>query len=671
MATPNASVVCNHGVLELGATKVPLLSGAVHYFRMPKSAWRDALLGLRDLGLTLADVYVPWGVHEPEAGTYDFGQIHDRNDVASFVRLAQSLGLYVMLRPGPHINAELTRFGLPQHVLADEEQLARGPQGNPVPLPAPPISFPIPSHDSPRFRESVRAWYAALAAEVGPLVYPHGPIVLVQVDNESAFYFRDAVYDQDYQAASLARYGRFLKRRYRTLEAFSQTYDMVLSKWKDIEPPRHFSAQTTRELITHLDWAESQEAGLEDSLTFFASALLETKLSQGALLTHNTPMGDGLAPLGPATLQRLVALPGCDYYERSQGLTTVKHRTLRLVGNVALPYAAELGVGGPPWLAPRSDHDTLNVLLCGLAYGLRGFNLYMAVDRDRWYGAALQTHGHASPIATSLRRLIAALVELRFFGLRRYAAVAIVLPRLYRRLSRVTLATGPLSPILMDMAGIGSAACLQHTFGYSHPIQQHAWQWVKEAAQLLDSAQIPYVYVDSDVVPARLEGVQALLCPTYELCDQETCNLLHSFASSGRRVIFGPVEPSHNARMESITLGLPPTEAGALDLTSELDRKRALDALLLLLQRRHRFALSSNDIELSIHEDEQQSPRVVFAINFSETSVTAKIKLPAPMQLVDVLTGDVFSNATTIELDVAAQSCRALRVLSLEPAHAQ
>ena len=37
-----------------------------------------------------------------------------------------------------------------------------------------------------------------------PLLYPAGPIVMLQVDNEGALYFRDGPYDQDYHPDAIA-----------------------------------------------------------------------------------------------------------------------------------------------------------------------------------------------------------------------------------------------------------------------------------------------------------------------------------------------------------------------------------------------------------------------------------------------------------------------------------
>jgi len=90
--------------------RVWLVSGSVHYFRVPAELWRDRLLKAKRAGLNCITTYVPWNFHEPIEGQWNF---EGDRDVASFIRLADELGLYVILRPGPYICAEWDFGGLP------------------------------------------------------------------------------------------------------------------------------------------------------------------------------------------------------------------------------------------------------------------------------------------------------------------------------------------------------------------------------------------------------------------------------------------------------------------------------------------------------------------------------------------------------------------------------
>ena len=78
------------------------------------------------------------------------------------------------------------------------------------------------------------------------------------------------------------------------------------------------------------------------------------------------------------------------------------------------PFGAEVGAGFPPFFPPLDEKDSLYALMAALAYGLRGFNLYMAVDRDRWVGAPIDVHGMPRRLADDYHALIEALDSVQF-----------------------------------------------------------------------------------------------------------------------------------------------------------------------------------------------------------------------------------------------------------------
>ncbi len=381
-----------NGSLRLGAHSLPLHAGAVHYFRLKPSAWRAALESLRDLGLGIVETYVPWGVHEREGGLCDFGEHDPHKDLGAFLDLAHELGLYVFVRPGPNINAELTYFGLPARVVFDPACQARSPRGNPLPLIAPPKMFPVPSYASERFFAETDRWFAEVAKVVAPRVWPNGPVVLIQVDNEASFYFRDAPFDQDYHPDALAMYRRRLEAQYGSLAELNAAHGTEWSAWEDVAAPERFEGHSHAALRRSLSWIELQESLLHGALARMRESLARVGL--GRLPTvHNLAMGEGGFPGGIADLERALDCVGLDYYHRRGDLRTVKERTLRLAGTSRLPFAPEFGAGAPPYFPPRTDADSIAALMTACAFGLRGFNLYMAVDRDRWYGAPIDEDG--------------------------------------------------------------------------------------------------------------------------------------------------------------------------------------------------------------------------------------------------------------------------------------
>src|SRR4051812_23396530 len=62
-----------------------MISGEMHYPRVPREAWRARMKMAKAMGLNTIGTYVFWNLHEPEKGHYDFS---GNNDIATFVKIA-------------------------------------------------------------------------------------------------------------------------------------------------------------------------------------------------------------------------------------------------------------------------------------------------------------------------------------------------------------------------------------------------------------------------------------------------------------------------------------------------------------------------------------------------------------------------------------------------------
>ncbi|SFB56481.1 beta-galactosidase [Cohnella sp. OV330] len=156
----------------LDGEPVRILSGAIHYFRTVPEYWEDRLLKLRALGLNTVETYVPWNLHEPRPGEFDFAGIAD---VAAFVRLAGSLGLHVIVRPSPYICAEWEFGGLPAWLLAEP-------------------GIRLRCYNEPYLRR-IDAYYDRLLPMLRPLLCTNGgPIIALQIENEYGSYGNDTAY---------------------------------------------------------------------------------------------------------------------------------------------------------------------------------------------------------------------------------------------------------------------------------------------------------------------------------------------------------------------------------------------------------------------------------------------------------------------------------------------
>ncbi|WP_051970206.1 glycoside hydrolase family 35 protein [Kitasatospora azatica] len=149
-----------------------ILSGALHYFRVVPEQWDHRLALLRAMGLNTVETYVPWNLHEPAPGEYEFT---GRLDLVAFVRAAERTGLKVLVRPGPYICAEWEFGGLPAWLLKDPATRLRC--------------------SDPRYLAAVDRWFDALLPLLVPLLAESGgPVLALQVENEYGSYGTDAAY---------------------------------------------------------------------------------------------------------------------------------------------------------------------------------------------------------------------------------------------------------------------------------------------------------------------------------------------------------------------------------------------------------------------------------------------------------------------------------------------
>ena len=155
----------------LDGQEFKILSGAIHYFRIQPEDWYHSLYNLKALGFNTVETYVPWNMHEPKKGQFDFQGILD---IEKFLQIAQDLGLYAIVRPSPFICAEWEFGGMPAWLLTEDMR--------------------IRSSDAP-YLQAVADYYDELLPRLVPrLLDKGGNILMMQVENEYGSYGEDKDY---------------------------------------------------------------------------------------------------------------------------------------------------------------------------------------------------------------------------------------------------------------------------------------------------------------------------------------------------------------------------------------------------------------------------------------------------------------------------------------------
>jgi len=674
------------GGLEVGGKVLPLHAGSVHYWRLEPAHWRACLEATKALGLKFVDIYIPWAIHETAPGVLDLGERDPKLDVAAFIRLAGELGLYVIARPGPHINAELTYFGIPERVVWDPACQARTPEQNPVMLPMLPAAFPVPSYASTVFHDETARYFSELGKVIAPLMYPKGPIVMLQVDNEGALYFRDGVYDQDYHPDAITLYRSFIRDKYKSIDALAHAYGFDpqaagTPRFGDLDPPKRFDAKTVEDLARHIDWAEFQEQLLAMALDRFSAALDASGMT-GVPRTHNFPPGQDATPLNAARVTRPmgseragVDLVGYDYYSDASPVSraVIARRTTELaVRTVALgqpAYACEMGAGFPPFFPPLDERDSAFTVMTALAYGLRGFNLYMAVERDRWIGAPIDREGRERPFALFWRKLIAALEKVSFHELTRYAPVRILTPRNERRLARAMHAFGPLPAAFFAVLGRGARdTSLEDDFGLGYPPAVEADTFTRTIESALDARGVPYAHIGGEDRDVSLEGARWVIAVSSGGLSKTLFARLEDAAKGGARVTIGPRKPelggARRALVEPFDLDRLRVSKTSIPVVVEAAPSGVEAAVALAVEELGlpTFSAEPDPVFATLHHDKAGKPAVLFVIHPGDTDLVARVSVgPNVTNASDLMKDQSFTvEGGSIELSLKPKTVRML-----------
>ncbi|KAG6010445.1 hypothetical protein E4U21_006446 [Claviceps maximensis] len=100
--------------LFIRGERAMMFSGEFHPFRLPvPSLYLDVFEKIRAMGFNLVSFYVDWALLEGKQGEFRADGIFD---LAPFFDAAKKAGIYLLARPGPYINAEVSGGGFPGYI---------------------------------------------------------------------------------------------------------------------------------------------------------------------------------------------------------------------------------------------------------------------------------------------------------------------------------------------------------------------------------------------------------------------------------------------------------------------------------------------------------------------------------------------------------------------------
>ncbi|CAG9945472.1 unnamed protein product [Clonostachys rosea f. rosea IK726] len=160
----NKVVQWDHYSYHVNGQRLFIFSGEFHPWRFPvPELWRDLLEKIKAAGFNAFSIYNSWGYHSASPDALDFTS--GGHDFTPIMTLAKELGMYIIIRPGPYVNAETNAGGFPLWLTTGEYGSLR--------------------NDDNRY---TKAW-TSYWQEISKIIEPHlitngGNVIIFQIENE-------------------------------------------------------------------------------------------------------------------------------------------------------------------------------------------------------------------------------------------------------------------------------------------------------------------------------------------------------------------------------------------------------------------------------------------------------------------------------------------------------
>ena len=392
-----------------------LCSGEFHYFRVPKKDWPGRMKLLREAGGNCLATYVPWLIHEPAEGDFQFTGDDGRLDLEEFLQTARDAGLYVIARPGPYQYSELIHDGLPGWLVEHYPAvLAQSFDGKPLR----PSSI---SYVHPLFLEKVRTWFSRVCPILARYTVSRGgPIAFTQFDNELTgvhMWFGGLDYSPEAMGFGKpdGRYPRFLWDKYQTIADLNDAYGTGFASFEQVRPLPPGNSSTPADVRRLKDYFDFYLSTIADYAAALAAWMREFGIDTP--LVHNSANPN----MNPYFLETAKALEdsggfllGADhYYSLSQAWPQNNPtpqlairlfwslETLRLMGFPPTVY--EMPSGSAADWPPITTHDARAFYRMHLGLGMKGYNYYIFTGGPNppGAGATSDMYDYGAPIGAS------------------------------------------------------------------------------------------------------------------------------------------------------------------------------------------------------------------------------------------------------------------------------
>ena len=381
----NKSFEWNNICFVVDGKPTSIISGEFHYFRVPKSAWRERLILLKESGANTVATYIPWIIHEPREKEILFDDIPERS-LTDFLKLCCELDIMVIARPGPYAYSELWHDGLPFWLAQDyPETLAHGPKGEKH------KTLFNASYLHPVFLEKARRYIRAVDEKIRPFLITNGGcIISVQADNEiGGIHVWRGYLDCNVEAMGFGKenghYVRFLKEKYKSIELLNERYGSEYHDFTDVLPFENTPDDSTVEGKRFAcDYRKFYKSTLEIYIKTLCSWFCEDGIDVGYCTNAGNPPFIPMLRDIPKQNEKYQFHMGVDhYYAGEDGNMTadkvVKYgASLDMLDALGLPASVWEMQSGAATCSPPILNEPLSCFyMTHIAFGMKRSNYYI------------------------------------------------------------------------------------------------------------------------------------------------------------------------------------------------------------------------------------------------------------------------------------------------------
>ena len=388
--------------LDLGKGSIlPLYAGAMHYWRHVPSAEWAAGLRRHQVARPAARRHLRpvGGPRGGEGAVLTSGRRDAQPRRRAVPRAGAEGGAQGRPPSGPaHQRRSSTLFEIPERVVWDKACQALTPQGNLVMLPIPPLAFPGPEATaSDTFHDETARWFQALGKVISRFRYPEvGP------SSSSRWTTRERSTSETARTTRTTTPTRFACGATSSARSTAASHELAAA-WSDptgVLPRGERAAEVRREggsrprAAPRLDGVPRAPPGSRDGSVRPWPPRRRFRWHPDDAQLPDGRVGHAAQRRAHGRRRRSLRarlLPPGEPHRAPHRLFVARRSLVSRCEGTRTPKRTEprSAPGFPPFFAPIDPGDSIYTLLVALAYGLRAFNLYMAVERDRWIGAPI------------------------------------------------------------------------------------------------------------------------------------------------------------------------------------------------------------------------------------------------------------------------------------------